>query len=576
MMNLLGQCGQRQDFGSGLDMLRYSADNADENAPQGAYVYGMLHVRELPEVSVPDHFLPMDVDTARLNIEKAAYLGFGKAQVKMGSAYELCELNCHFDPALSLHYSNLAARQGEPEAEMAISKWFLSGYEGVFNKDEGMAFAYAQRAAAEGLPTAEFAMGYFHEVGIHVPASLKEARVWYGKAADHGNKDALGRIEGISRSKTLSRKDHEKVALHKIKSTRRRGESTAQAVIPQGTVSMPQFPSTQDNYTDGYGHPPQQLGEYGQTAGAGYGPGYGNYPPAAQRPGNDFRGYPQNGPPTAASSTAGYPASQGGYPQQGPGGHPPGPGQMSRPPSNMAPQASAGPYNGGYSSPAPGSMPPQGPAGYGRPGPSPAPPQHSPHVGQGSYGPSTPQPQGYRTSSGPVPQSAPPGRKPLPSPGPGQSHSSTSLGFVAPPDLSGADRRKESRRQDNQPTGPQGRGGYGMPSGPGAGRPPASQPPSSSSTPRPPRGESLQQRPPMQGVGPSSSSQPSRPTPPLTGPGPAKAPAAKPPAQAASAPSRRPGKGPSTFEEMGVPQSKKQEDCVSIAPQVSGPVTYTI
>ena len=38
MMNLLGQHGQPQDIQKGLDYIRFSADNADENAPQGAYV----------------------------------------------------------------------------------------------------------------------------------------------------------------------------------------------------------------------------------------------------------------------------------------------------------------------------------------------------------------------------------------------------------------------------------------------------------------------------------------------------------------------------------------------------------
>ena len=38
MMNLLGQHGQSQNIQKGLDLIRFSADNADENAPQGAYV----------------------------------------------------------------------------------------------------------------------------------------------------------------------------------------------------------------------------------------------------------------------------------------------------------------------------------------------------------------------------------------------------------------------------------------------------------------------------------------------------------------------------------------------------------
>ncbi|KAJ5162432.1 hypothetical protein N7492_007824 [Penicillium capsulatum] len=220
MMILLGQHGQLQDFATGLEYIRLAAQSCDQNAPQGAYVYGMLMARELPQVSVPEAFLAPDLNISRVNIEKAAYHGFAKAQVKMGAAYELCQLGCDFNPALSLHYNALAARQGEPEAEMAISKWFLCGHEGVFEKNDELAFTYAQRAAQSGLPTAEFALGYFYEVGICVPSDIKEARSWYAKAAASGNKDATGRIDSISRSKTLSRKDHEKVAISRIKSVR--------------------------------------------------------------------------------------------------------------------------------------------------------------------------------------------------------------------------------------------------------------------------------------------------------------------------------------------------------------------
>ncbi|PLB51739.1 putative chitin synthase activator [Aspergillus steynii IBT 23096] len=228
MMILLGQHGQRQDYQTGLDYINLAAQSCDENAPQGAYVYGMLLARELPQVNVPENFLPLDLNAARVNIEKAAYHGFAKAQVKMGAAYELCQLGCDFNPALSLHYNALAARQGEPEAEMAISKWFLCGHEGVFDKNDELAFTYAQRAAQSGFPTAEFALGYFYEVGIYVPSDIKEARSWYAKAAANGNKDATGRIDSISRSKTLSRKDHEQVAIARIKSrygSHQRGDS---------------------------------------------------------------------------------------------------------------------------------------------------------------------------------------------------------------------------------------------------------------------------------------------------------------------------------------------------------------
>ena len=178
-MTLLGQHGQKQDYARGVHLIRQAAQTADENSPQGAYVYGMLLARQLPSITIPEIYLALDLQGARTNIEKSAYLGFAKAQLKMGQAYELCQLGCDFNPALSLHYNALAARQGEAEANMAISKWFLCGYEGVFDKNDELAFIYAQRAASTGLSTAEFAMGYFYEIGIFVQSDIKEAQEWY-------------------------------------------------------------------------------------------------------------------------------------------------------------------------------------------------------------------------------------------------------------------------------------------------------------------------------------------------------------------------------------------------------------
>lgn len=218
MISLMGQHGQRKDIARGLDLIHQAADAADEDAPQGAFVYGMLVARDLPDVAVPDGVLALDIVVARQYIEKAAYLGFAKAQLKMGQAYELCQLGCDFNPALSLHYYGLAARQGQPEACLGVSRWFLFGYEGTFAKNELLAYKYAQLAAASKLPTGEFAMGYYSEIGIHVEKDVREARRWYELAAEHGNKDALGRLEGLSQSKSLSKQDHETTTLTRIKS----------------------------------------------------------------------------------------------------------------------------------------------------------------------------------------------------------------------------------------------------------------------------------------------------------------------------------------------------------------------
>ncbi|CAM1503668.1 Fc.00g012590.m01.CDS01 [Cosmosporella sp. VM-42] len=218
MMSLLGQHGESKDYSTGLERIQLAADSSDEDAPQGAYVYGMLVGRDLPDINVPDGLLPVNVQMAKMYIEKAAYLGFAKAQLKMGQAFELCQFGCDFNPSYSLHYYGLAAKQGLPEAALGVSRWFLFGYEGVFKKNESLAYKYAQEAAAAKLPTGEFALGYYNEIGIHVEKSVTEARKWYQLAADHGNKDALGRLDSLSQDKTLSKADHETTTLTRIKS----------------------------------------------------------------------------------------------------------------------------------------------------------------------------------------------------------------------------------------------------------------------------------------------------------------------------------------------------------------------
>ena len=492
----------------------------------------MLQARELPQVTIPDQFLPMNIDGALYNIEKAAYLGFAKAQTKMGAAYELSQLGCDFDPALSLHYNNLAARQGEPEAEMAISKWFLSGHEGVFKKSDELAYNYAQRAAQTGLATAEFAMGYFHEIGIHVPVSLKEAQVWYGKAAEHGNKDAAARIEGITRSKTLSRKDHEKIAVAKINNSRgsqygnrpERFTRPAPAVMPSipsesyNTVSMPEVAPTYSTPVNGM--------LYAQPLSSG--PPSSAFTSPAIPTSSTFPQHP--GRPAPKISTGGFSAD----------GRPP-----SMPPPQMPVQR-------------PHSAMSDGRAGLGRGAPGQQPPLLPGQI-----------PQGYRQSSLGLPPSPAsskppmdPRQKPLPA---------FDIGFSAPLDPSGADRKKRSQANDGPNTSypPAGRGYNTRPerisSRPqmvphsntynGPGREPS--PHHGSGSPamgnRPPRQESLPMRP-----HPGPSQTMSAPTPPPANLG-SNSPA---PSATSSAPGRRPGKGPATFEEMGVPQGKKEDDCV--------------
>lgn len=542
MMHLLGQHGKPLDYGRGVQLIKFAADSADENAPQGAYVYGMLQARELPQVDVPEQYLPFDLSASRYHIEKAAYLGFAKAQTKMGSAYELCQLGCDFNPALSLHYNGLAARQGESEAEMAISKWFLCGVEGVLEKNEDLAFAYARRAALTGLPTAEFAMGYFFEIGINTSVDLNEAKAWYRKAADHGNKDATARIEGISRSKTLSKKDHHGAAIAKIQSQygshkgkrpdRFKYTSSPMPTIADTGAEMP----NPNSYALRTGTPQQRPASVApypeddiapQPSRRPYYTSTNSSPDARIGPNGVGRAPldPNYGGPSAASMK---PPQQYSKPDNL------GPGRGRGTPVNNTPAFSG---SQGYRQPSLGVSKPQR---FGSQVSEISRPQSAGVSGIGYLGPLESDGSKRLQKQGPLgPNANTSGLRPLPNStnGPADRTSGQRLPTLSHSQTFAADSRPQAPYMNT------GRpGSAGVPYANTASRPGSTtQSPMQSSATHPARSNGYS-------VGPSVPSKT-----------PVDRPVATPPISATTKP---PGKGPKTFEEMGVPQGKRDQDCV--------------
>jgi TPR repeat protein len=578
MMTLLGQHGQQQDFARGIQLIRQAALNADENAPQGAYVLGMLQARELPQINVPEIYLPYDEKSARQNIEKAAYLGFAKAQLKMGSAYELCSLGCEFNPTLSLHYNALASRQGEAEADMAISKWFLCGHESEFAKNEELAYQYAQRAAIAGLATAEFAMGYFNEIGMHIPVNIDKAIEWYEKAEKNGNKDAATRIESISTMhRTLSKKDHEKVAINMIKS--KHGSMRGQRPARLQKAAAPTLPAINDASPSDYGPDANRMVNRADTTTpypiSDQPPMLGNPPSSApyDRP-STVTPYPMdNGPPRLGQQRPGmaggfapelragsarptsafninpniYPANDG----YGRGGPRPGPGPdlnslPYRPHTsvdNMGSESGRGGRmpSGGRGGP----LPPNGPGSYRQPsGPSARYPEQQPR-------PQTTQP----IDPGFIAPDA--GRNKLQKAGAPLKKAPTlpDIGYVAP--LEPRQHTRPSTVQPGQESRTSSRPDRPSTTVPGSGSRPSSRPGSAGrpsahdAMPKPSRVATIQQQ--------QQPSKPPRPAPGPAGKPPGPAPPSKPSTPASSAA----GKGPKTFDEMGIGQAPKDGDCVS-------------
>ncbi|KAF9925857.1 hypothetical protein FBU30_004445 [Linnemannia zychae] len=196
MVYLFGEMGQTKNMKTGLQYLKRAATFATEEAPMAPFVLAQILAREYTQLSIPDDIAFPDDGEALEWYKKAAELDYGPANFKMGSCYEYGMLGCSIDPFLSLKYYERAVQLGDPkgEAEMALSGWFLSGAENCFDADDSKAFYYAAQAAEKGLPKAQYAMGYYFEVGISVTADLGRAMEFYRLAAAGGNKEAQARL----------------------------------------------------------------------------------------------------------------------------------------------------------------------------------------------------------------------------------------------------------------------------------------------------------------------------------------------------------------------------------------------
>ncbi|SPO05095.1 related to SKT5 protein [Cephalotrichum gorgonifer] len=550
MMSLMGQHGQAKDYHYGLRLIEAAADTADVDAPQGAYVYGLLIARELPDINIPEGLLPFQLPVAKRYIEKAALLGFAKAQLKLGQAYELCQLGCDFNPSFSLHYYSLAAKQGQPEASLGISRWFLFGYEGFFNKNEQLAFKYGKQAADAKLATGEFAMGYYHEIGIHVPKDIREAKRWYEMAADHGNKDAAERLESLNEQKTLTKEDHETTTLTRIKSQhgsmrgKRPDRFTKQAsTMPAVSESEAEQPRPRSgNGQGGAAMPDMSRLNVNDNRPPAFGL---NVPQAQGNAPYPDDGYPPQPPSNRSQSAAPYPVDDVARPgphydhnarltTQGPRADRPGSAFGIRPLSSG---------NGG------GRMPP--PANNLGPGPNDY--RRDPYK-QDVPRPATAQPYDGRPGGG-LPANPAQGRLQKPNP-----HAQRPVSAMPGGQYPGPQGPRDPA-QGAPNYGPRTSSRPGFPPGPGQGPRPVSE---------------IQGRAPSGGVRPDrveSLAANSYPAPAHGGPGrvgtappgpqrPNKQPASPAPS-AASAPARPPPtQGPATFEEMGIPQGKADGDCV--------------
>jgi TPR repeat protein len=175
---LKGLLGQPRNPREALSWLKRAAEKADKENPHALHELGLLY-----ENAAPSDAIVKDENYSRQLFTQAAELGYKFSQFRLGSAFEYATLGCPIDPRQSIAWYTKAAAQGEHQAELALSGWYLTGSDGILQQSDTEAYLWARKAACSGLAKAEYAMGYFNEVGIGCPANLEEAKKWYWRAA---------------------------------------------------------------------------------------------------------------------------------------------------------------------------------------------------------------------------------------------------------------------------------------------------------------------------------------------------------------------------------------------------------
>jgi TPR repeat protein len=178
MIMLKGLLGQQRNPREAIGWLKRAADNADSENPHALHELGLLY-----ESASGNDAIVRDEAYSFSLFKRAAELGYKYSQFRLGCAYEYGLFGLPISPRDSIMWYSRAAVQEEHQSELALSGWYLTGSEGVLQQSDTEAYLWARKAAMAGLAKAEYAMGYFTEVGIGAPSNLEDAKRWYWRAA---------------------------------------------------------------------------------------------------------------------------------------------------------------------------------------------------------------------------------------------------------------------------------------------------------------------------------------------------------------------------------------------------------
>ena len=196
MILLQGLMNQSKNEREAITWLKRASQHAERGHPQSLHDLAQCHEpgKLSSNAVLPDEGYALEL------YSKAAELGYAPSQHRLGMAFEYGQLGYRIEPKASIHWYRRAADQGYPEAELAMSGWFLTGAEGVLPQSDTEAYLWARRAAEQGLLKAIYAIAYYSENGIGVRSDIEEAKRWYLKAAKQGHAKSAQRFQELRKA----------------------------------------------------------------------------------------------------------------------------------------------------------------------------------------------------------------------------------------------------------------------------------------------------------------------------------------------------------------------------------------
>ncbi|KXS22362.1 HCP-like protein [Gonapodya prolifera JEL478] len=190
-----GSLGVAKSPREGVSWLKRAASQADEAFPAPIHDLAQVYegIIDTGGAAIKDNAYAYTLYL------RAAQIGYAKSQYHLGLAHEIGLLGLPTDARRSIAWYNLGAQAGDPECELGLSGWYVTGCEGVMAPNDDLAYKWARSSAEKGYARAECALGFFIENGVGAPVDMNEAKYWYNRAAEQGDRRAQSRLEGLAK-----------------------------------------------------------------------------------------------------------------------------------------------------------------------------------------------------------------------------------------------------------------------------------------------------------------------------------------------------------------------------------------